>query len=205
MSDDWAKALANKITPGDDLVKLDHRAVLLARWSEEARLRASELLFKLFTDQVDAVGRELSKANRSGGLLSFLRRPQSPLTYQVKSDISFRLQTREAYGTRLEITYQQGSEPTLKIDVATQEVINGQYCPIFRESGAVAGAQIWQEKQTLGTHPDLIARLWLLLSTTAIEEGLSIDNSVIWVYADDQQPFTKSAVQTILEKLITAA
>ena len=84
-------------------------------------------------------------------------------------------------------------------------MIQGEYFPIFRESGAIAGAQIWQQRCTEGKHPDLIARLFLLLSVTALNEGLKVRDAVNWVYEDDRRPFTASSVERLIEALIAAA
>ena len=42
------------------------------------------------------------------------------------------------------------TQPLMKIDVATNELIDGVYLPILGETGTIAGAQIWQEKRADG-------------------------------------------------------
>jgi hypothetical protein len=195
MSDDWAKEIANKIRKNQSKEVSAERASQIVKAAEDARQQASDILFNLFIDKVDA------------GLLGFFRRRSSSdvLSYAVSPEQTFRFQVREAYGTRLEIEYNRDNQPSLRVDVATYELVNGDYLPIFRDSGAVAGAQIWQEKKSERKHPELIARLFLVLSAAAVEEKLKIKDSVRWVYESDNKAFTDEDVQKLIENLIASA
>lgn len=203
MSDDWAKEIAEKIRATDPSKPLDVKSAQIAKFAEDARNQAADILFKLFTSKVDAICRQIESSEGGGGFLGFFRkRSPSVLSYSIESELTFRFQTRESYGKRLTIDYQRGSQPLLKIDVATYELIEGNYLPIFRDSGAIAGAQIWQEKQTEKKHPELIGRLFLILSAAAVEEKLKIKDAVSWVYEGDNKRFTEQNAQDILEKFI---
>jgi hypothetical protein len=203
MSDDWAKEIAGKIRAADPSKPLDAKSAQIAKFAEEGRSQAADILFKVFTDKLDAICRQIETFEGGGGVLRFFRkRVPSVLTYSIESELTFRFQMRESYGKRLVISYQRGNQPLLKVDVATYELIEGNYLPIFRDSGAIAGAQIWQEKQIEGKHPELVARLFLILSAAAVEEKLKIKDSVSWVYEDDSRRFTEQSVQTILESFI---
>ncbi|MBI4854067.1 MAG: hypothetical protein HY819_19910 [Acidobacteria bacterium] len=206
MSDDWAKEIAEKIKSTDPQKILDPKSAQIAKFAEDARKEAANILFKLFTSKVDAICNQIEKSERGGSFLGFFRkRTPSVITYNVDSDITFRFQMRESYGTRLRVDYQRGSLPLLKVDVATYELIEGNYLPIFRDSGAIAGAQIWQEKQSERKHPELIARLFLILSGAAVEEKFKIKDSVSWVYEEDNRRFTEESAQKILENFIALA
>jgi hypothetical protein len=123
----------------------------------------------------------------------------------MEEELTFRFQMREAYGSRLTINYQRGNQPTLKIDVATYELIDGNYLPIFRDSGAIAGAQIWQENNSERKHPELKARLFLILSAAAVEENLKVSDAVSWVYETENKRFTSQSAQSLIENLINIA
>lgn len=208
MSDDWAKEIANKIRKNQSKEVSAERASQIVKAAEDARQQAADILFKLFINKVDAVCRQIEKAEgKGGGLLGFFRRRSSSdvLSYAVSPEQTFRFQVREAYGTRLEIEYNRDSQPSLRVDVATYELVNGDYLPIFRDSGAIAGAQIWQEKKNERKHPELIARLFLVLSAAAVEEKLNIKDTVRWVYETDNKVFTDEDVQKLIENLIASA
>lgn len=202
MSDDWAKEIAEKIKSTDPSKPLDAKSAQIAKFAEEARSQAADILFKIFTDKVDDICKEIEKPESKSFLNFFRKRTPSVLTYKIESDLTFRFQMRESYGKRLSIDYQRGSLPLLRIDVAGYELIEGNYLPIFRDSGAIAGAQIWQEKQTERKHPELVARLFLILSGAAVEENFKIKDAVSWVYEEDGKRFTEESAKNILEKFI---
>ncbi len=205
MSDDWAKEIASKIQTADPSKPLDAKSAQIAKFAEEARNQVADILFKIFTDKVDAICRQIG-ASEGGRVLGFFRkRTPLVLNYNIESDLNFRFQLRESFGSRLTIDYQRGSQPLLRVDVATYELIEGNYLPIFRDSGAIAGAQIWQEKKTERKHPELVARLFLILSAAAVEEKLKIKDAVSWVYENNSRRFNEQSVQTILENLIVLA
>lgn len=206
MSDDWAKDIAEKIQASSSTPHLDARSTQIAKFAEEARSEAADILFKLFTDKVDAICQQLeSSSGQSGWLKIFRKRPPAIIDYTIETELNFRFQMREAYGSRLIINYQRGNQPFLKIDVASYELIDGNYLPIFRDSGAIAGAQIWQEKQSEGKHPELVARLFLILSAAAVEEKLKVSDAVSWVYEGENRRFTGQSAQTLIENLINLA
>lgn len=205
MSDDWAKEIAEKIKSTDPSKPLDAKSAQIAKFAEEARSQAADILFKIFTNKVDAICEQIEKPEKKSFLNFFRKREPSVINYTAESDITFRFQMREAYGKRLNIDYQRGSLPLLKVDVAGYELIEGNYLPIFRDSGAIAGAQIWQEKQTERKHPELIARLFLILSGAAVEENFKIKDAVSWVYEEDGKRFTEESAKNILEKFIALA
>lgn len=205
MSDDWTKRLANKIANNETSDDQSSRSNRITRCAEEGRALAAKLLFPLFTSKVDAIAKELAGEER-GGLFRFLRKSPPPvLHYQIIEDCNFRFQTREAYGTRLEIEFDRGCQPAMKIDVATAEVIEGEYLPIFRDTGAIAGVQIWRERRAEGKHPDLCARLFLLLSLPALEDGLKVKDAVRWIYEGTGRSFNDQSAAELIEALISAA
>lgn len=206
MSDDWAKEIADKIQAADPSKPLDSKSTQIAKFAENARNEAANILFKMLTSKVDSICHQIEKREGNSGLLSFFRKKSpSVLTYEVQSDITFRFQMRESFGKRLTIDYQRGSNPILKVDVAAYELIDGNYLPIFRDSGAIAGAQIWQMKQSENKHPELVARLVMILSAAAVEEKLKVQDAVNWVYESDNRRFTEEAIQNILSNFIALA
>ncbi|MEW6734883.1 MAG: hypothetical protein AB1489_26570 [Acidobacteriota bacterium] len=206
MSDPWAKDLAAKIAAGDlSTEKTNERAVRIVKYAERAREQAAESLFQLFTARIDAVERYL-KRSEGGGFWQRWRKSSPPLlTYIVDHNVSMRFQLHEAWGSRLVIDFLRGQQPKLTVDVATAELIQGEYLPIFRNSGAIAGAQLWRQRSVEGKHPEMIARLLLLLSAAAIDEGLTADEAVSWVYEDDLRPFTAATIESLIEQLIATA
>jgi hypothetical protein len=206
MDEDWAKRLADKIeTARVKNESLDQNSARIVKFAEIARGVAADMLFGLFIDRLDAIRRHLQPEVKSG-LFGFLRKsPPSVLDYTVTTDLSFRFQHREAIGKRLEIEYRKGAEPKLTIDVATSELIQGEYFPIFRETGAIAGAQIWQQRLTEGKHPNLVSRLFLILSLTALDEGLKVEDAVSWIYEEDERPFNSRSIEELIESLIASA
>jgi hypothetical protein len=164
------------------------------------------VLFSIFTRKIDAICSQIEKSEGKKGFFSFFRKSSpSIIDYDVESDLTFRFQMRESFGNRLKVQYNRGSIPLLKIDVATHELIEGSFLPIFRDSGAIAGAQIWQEKQSENKHPELIARLFLILSSAAVEENFKVKDAVSWVFEENSKRFTEESAETIIEKLIASA
>lgn len=207
MSDSWAKELADKISAGKAAdAKLDPRSAQIIKVTERLRARAPELLFNLFTEKIKEVNRHIAEAEGRGGFFQRLfHSPTQVLNYEITPEQTFRFQLREAYGTRLELHFDRGALPAVRIDLATAELIQGEYLPIFRDNGAIAGAQVWSLKRSENKHPELIYRLFLIFSVTALDEGLKDDELVSWRFEEDHQAFTTRNAEQLIESLINNA
>ncbi len=201
MPEEWARKVAANVAVGKPPGGDDRESTRIVKMAEKARAVAAKNLFAIFKERIDAVCRHLEKAEGGGWLRRLLTGRRDPVfSIDIYKEISLRFQTREAYGDRLDIFYNRGSRPGLRIDVAVSEYISGELYPIFRENGAIAGAQIWRLRESEGKHPDLMNRLFLILSKTALDEGLKPAESVCWI---DQQgaAFTTLSVEQLIESL----
>jgi hypothetical protein len=208
MSDDWAKKLADKIADaGEKGEKLDLDSSRIVKLAEKARAISADMLFRMFIDRLDAVRKHLEEpeSGKRGFFQLFRKSQPSILTHNISHEQTFRFQNREAWGSRMEIDFARGAEPRLTINVGTHELIHGEYLPIFRDSGAIAGAQIWQQRLSEKKHPNLIARIILIMSVTALDEGLEVEDAMSWVYEDDLSPIKISSIEEMIEALIAAA
>jgi hypothetical protein len=206
MTEDWAKNLAERIASAEySEGELDPNSARIVKLAERARNDAADTLFRMFIDRVEDILRHLEQGEEKGILSRLFRKGPSVLNCSISQEVTFRFQTRDAWGSRLEVDYDRGVEPRLSIDVAAFELISGDYLPIFRDCGAIAGAQIWLHRRAENRHPNLLARLYFILSITALSEGLSIKDSVSWVYEDDLRPFTARSVEELMETLIATA
>lgn len=201
MPEEWARKVAAKIAAGKSLGGDDRESARIVKMAEKARAVAAQNLFAIFKERIDAVCRHLEKVEGGGLLRRLLVGRREPIfSMDIYKDISLRFQTREAYGDRLDLFYNRGSRPGLRVDVAVSENISGDLCPIFRENGAIAGAQIWRLRESEGKHPDLMNRLFLILSKTALDEGFKPAESVCWI--DEQGvAFTTVSVEKLIESL----
>lgn len=200
MSEEWVKRVAAKIAAGK-VSDRGEESTRIVKIAEKARAVAAESLFSVFRGRLDAVCKHLERAEGSGVLRRLFSRRRDPIfSVDVYRNISLRFQTREAWGDRLDIFYNRGSRPGIRIDVAVSENISGEFYPVFRENGAIAGAQIWRLRESEGKHPDLINRLFLILSKTAVDEGLRPTEAVCWM--DEQGAvFTAQSVEQLIETL----
>ncbi|MBL8149374.1 MAG: hypothetical protein JNN15_05555 [Blastocatellia bacterium] len=200
-TDKVASEIAEKIALKQRAERLGERSGRIVKLAEKARSEGSADLLQLFSQKIDALCSKIDNVDgKSFWQRFFSKKRDSVLTYNVTHDVTFRFQLRDACGSRMEIDYNLGFKPALVIDIALAESIEGQYLPIFRESGAIAGAQIWRLHRTDKKHPELVARLFLVMSITALEEGLAVKDSVRWLYEEGSRPFTAKSV----EELITA-
>lgn len=201
MSEEWAKRVAAKIAGGKVSDGDDRESARIVKIAEKARALAAERLFSNFRERIDSVCRHLEKAEGGGMLRRLFAGRRNPVfSIETYKEIPLRFQTREAWGDRLDIFYNRGYRPGLRIDVAVSEDISGTFYPIFRENGAIAGAQIWRLRESEGKHPDLVKRLFLILSKTAVDEGFKPDEAVCWM-DEEGVAFTTQYVEKLIEEL----
>jgi hypothetical protein len=169
-----------------------------------ARQQAADLLMGLFLQKVTALQQAFDALQPAKPFWQRWRSSTVALfDYQITPATTVRFQTREAIGSQLLLFLARGPQLGLQIDVALQESIAGQYVAIFRDNGAIAGAQLWRTTREARKHPTLLARLWLLLSATAVAEGEVFPNTVFWCYDETYQPFTALDVENLVSQLVT--
>jgi hypothetical protein len=203
MSGNWERHLAAKLaTTPLPLKKVsnDKQVVMAATL---ARQQAANLLMQMFVQKIAALQQEFDSLQPAKSFWSRWRQTREQLfDYTITAETTVRFQAREALGSSLLLFLTRGPQLGLQIDVALQESIEGQYVPIFRDNGAIAGAQLWRTTRDARKHPTLLARLWLLFSATAVNEGETFPATVLWCYDEHYQAFTTTDVENLVAQLV---
>ncbi|MCS6885847.1 MAG: hypothetical protein RMM17_09515 [Acidobacteriota bacterium] len=207
MSEEWARRTAARIGKDQDKSSQGSKMFKIA---EKARSQAPRKLFALFKNRISLVCKYLKEDEKKkhnaikAAALTLLElfSKQQVFSIETYKDVSMRFQLREALGERMEIFYNKGKRPGIRIDVALYEQLSGQLFPIFRDNSAIAGAQIWRLIE--GKHPDMITRLYFILSKTAVDEGVSAAEAACWI--DEQgKHFNEKAVEDLIDSMTLSA